>query len=223
MRVVIADDVMLVRSGLARLLSDAGVEVVAEAADADELLRRVALDQPDVAVVDIRMPPTHTDEGLVAARRIRERYPKTAVVLLSQHLEPRYAQRLLADQPAGLGYLLKERVSDIAVLVDALRRVTEGECVVDPTIVARLMQRKRPNSPLTLLTPRERDILALMAEGRSNTAIAQKLSYSVKTIEKRATSISQKLMLPDLDDHRRGEVNMRVLAVLAYLRSVDHS
>src|SRR5829696_4983024 len=169
MRVVVADDVMLVRSGLARLLSDAGVEVVGEAADADDLLRIVALDQPDV---DIRMPPTHTDEGLVAARRIRQRYPRTAVVLLSQYLEPRYAQRLLADQPGGLGYLLKERVSDIAVLVDALRRVTEGECVIDPTIVARLMQRRRPDSPLTLLTQRERDILALMAEGRSNAGIA---------------------------------------------------
>ena len=141
MRVVVADDVMLVRSGLARLLTDAGVEVVAEAADADELLRAVASTRPDVAVVDIRMPPTHTDEGLVAARRIRDQHADTAVVLLSQHLEPRYAQRLLADQPGGLGYLLKERVSDVAVLVDALRRVCEHECVIDPTIVAQLMRR----------------------------------------------------------------------------------
>ncbi len=169
---------MLVRSGLARLLSDAGVDVVGEAADADDLLRMVALDRPDVAIVDIRMPPTHTDEGLIAARRIREHYPKTSVVLLSQYLEPRYAQRLLADQPGGLGYLLKERVSDIAVLVDALRRVTEGECVIDPTIVSRLMQRRRPGSPLTHLTQRERDILALMAEGRSNSGIAGELEIS---------------------------------------------
>src|SRR4029077_15643638 len=134
MRVVIADDVMLVRSGLARLLSDAGVDVVGEAADADDLLRMVALDRPDVAIVDIRMPPTHTDEGLVAARRIRERYPKTSVVLLSQYLEPRYAQRLLADQPGGLGYLLKKRVSHIAVPVHALRRVNEGECGPRPPV-----------------------------------------------------------------------------------------
>ena len=143
MRVVIADDVMLVRSGIARLLVDAGVDVVAECADGSELLRAVALHHPDVAVVDIRMPPTQTDEGLVAARTIREQFPATAVVVLSQHLEPRYAQRLLADQPEGLGYLLKERVSDVAVLVDALHRVHERECVIDPTIVQRLLRRTR--------------------------------------------------------------------------------
>src|SRR5215212_4627469 len=132
MRVVIADDAMLARSGLARLLTESGVTVVAECADADDLLRAVAREHPDAAVVDIRMPPTHTDEGLVAARRIRERDPATAVLLLSQYLEPRYAQRLLADQTGGLGYLLKERVADVAILVDALRRLTEGECVIDP-------------------------------------------------------------------------------------------
>jgi DNA-binding NarL/FixJ family response regulator len=213
MRVVIADDVMLVRSGLARLLSEAAVEVVAEAADADELLRRVALDQPDVAIVDIRMPPTHTDEGLVAARRIREQYPKTAVVLLSQYLEPRYAQRLLADQPGGLGYLLKERVSDIAVLVDALRRVTEGECVIDPTIVARLLQRKRPDSPLSNLTPREREILALMTEGRSNSGIAGELGISERTVEAVCAQLFRKLGLEPSPD-----TNRRVLAVLTLLR-----
>jgi DNA-binding NarL/FixJ family response regulator len=142
-----ADDVMLVRPGLARLLTEAGGKVVGEAADADEALRLVALEQPDVAVVDIRMPPTHTDEGLVAAHRIREQHPGTAVVLLSQYLEPRSAERLLADQPDGLGYLLKERVSDIAVLVDALRRVSEGECVLDPTIIKRIMQRPASSSP----------------------------------------------------------------------------
>src|SRR5262249_26376964 len=139
MRVVVADDVMLVRSGLARLLSDAGVEVVGEAADAGDLLRLVALDQPDVAILDIPTPPPPTEEARVGARRTRERSPKTPVVLLSQYVDPRSARRLLADQPGGLGYLLKERVSDIAVLVDALRRVTEGECVIDPTIVSRLM------------------------------------------------------------------------------------
>ena len=139
MRVVVADDVMLIRSGLTRLLVETGIEVVAEVADADGLLRAVALERPDVAIVDIRMPPTHNDEGLVAAKRIRESYPETAVVLLSQYLEPRYAERLLADQPGGLGYLLKERVSNIEVLIDALRRVSEGECVLDPTIVSQLM------------------------------------------------------------------------------------
>ena len=177
MRVVVADDVMLVRSGLARLLVDAGIDVVGEAADADMLLSLVGRKLPDVALVDIRMPPTHTDEGLVAARQIRERHPQTAVVLLSQYLEPRYAERLLADQPGGLGYLLKERVSDIAVLVDALHRVAEGECVIDPTIVAQLMRRRRPDSPLNRLTGREREVLALMAEGRSNAGIAEQLGH----------------------------------------------
>jgi DNA-binding NarL/FixJ family response regulator len=214
MRVVVADDMMLVRSGLARLLAAAGVDVVGEAADADQLLRLVALEQPDVAIVDIRMPPTHTDEGLLAARRIRERYPGTGVVLLSQYLEPRYAHRLLADQPDGLGYLLKERVSDIAVLIDALRRVTEGECVIDPTIVSRLMQRRRPDSPLTTLTQRERDILALMAEGRSNSGIAATLQISERTVEAASAHLFRKLGLePDPD------LNRRVLAVLTLLRS----
>jgi DNA-binding NarL/FixJ family response regulator len=210
---VVADDVMLVRSGLARLLTDAGVEVIGEAGDADELLRLVALEAPDVAIVDIRMPPGHRDEGLVAARQIRQQHPGTAVVLLSQHLEPRYAQRLLAAQPAGLGYLLKERVSDIAVLVDALRRVADRECVLDPTIVARLMQRRRPDSPLTQLTPREREILALMAEGRSNSAIATELSISERTVEAASAALFRKLGLEPSAD-----VNRRVLAVLTALR-----
>ena len=214
MRVVVADDVMLVRSGLARLLEDAGVEVVAESADAEALLRSVALERPDVAIVDIRMPPTHTDEGLVAARAIRERYPVTAVLLLSQYLDPRYAQRLLADQPGGLGYLLKERVSDIAVLVDALHRVTDGECVIDPTIVARLMKRRRPSSPLESLTDREREILALLAEGRSNSKIATSLSVSERTVESACAQIFRKLGLDPSPD-----VNRRVLAVLTLLRS----
>lgn len=187
--------------------------MVAEAADADALLRIVALERPDVAVVDIRMPPTYKDEGLLAARRIRELYPQTAVVLLSQYLEPRYAARLLADQPSGLGYLLKERVSDIAVLVDALRRVCEGECVIDPTIVARLMRRRRPNSPLTNLTERETQILRLMAEGRSNAAIANELGISEKTVEAASAPMFRKL---GLEPSR--EVNRRVLAVLTLLR-----
>jgi DNA-binding NarL/FixJ family response regulator len=212
-RVVVADDVMLIRSGLARLLTDAGVEVVGEASDADELLRLVTLERPDAAVVDIRMPPTHTDEGLTAARRIRTQAPGTAVVLLSQYLEPRYAQRLLADQPGGLGYLLKERVSDIAVLVDALRRVTEGECVIDPTIVSRLMRRRVAGSPLAALTPRERDILGLMAQGRSNHAVANELGISERTVEAASAQLFRKLGLEQSPD-----VNRRVLAVLRLLR-----
>jgi DNA-binding NarL/FixJ family response regulator len=213
-RVVIADDVMLLRSGLARLLADAGVEVVGEAANADELLRVVAREQPDAAIVDIRMPPTHTDEGLVAARRIRTQHPGTAVLLLSQYLQARYAERLLADQPGGLGYLLKERVADIAVLVDALRRVTEGECVIDPTIVARLMGRRRADSPLSRLTPRENDILTLMAQGRSNAGIATHLGISERTVEAACAQLFRKLDLEPSPD-----LNRRVLAVLALLRS----
>jgi DNA-binding NarL/FixJ family response regulator len=214
MRAVVADDVMLIRSGLARLLTDAGVEMVGEAGDAETLLRLVALERPDVAVIDIRMPPTHTDEGLAAARRIREGWPETAVVVLSQYLEPRYAQRLLADQPGYLGYLLKERVSDIAVLIDAMRRVSEGECVLDPTIVARLMQRRRPASPLHNLTAREREILALMAEGRSNAGIADALEISERTVETSSAVIFRKLGLEPSHD-----TNRRVKAVLTLLRS----
>ena len=214
MRVVVADDVMLIRSGLARLLIDAGVEVVAEVANADDLLKSVALGRPDVAIVDIRMPPTHTDEGLVAAKRIRELHPETAVVLLSQYLEPRYAERLLTDQPGGLGYLLKERVSNIEVLIDALRRVSEGECVLDPTIVSQLMQRRRPNSPLNRLTSREMQTLALLAEGRSNAGIARQLNVSERTVESMCAQVFQKLDLAPSPD-----VNRRVLAVLTLLRN----
>jgi DNA-binding NarL/FixJ family response regulator len=213
MRVVVADDVMLVRSGLARLLEDAGVQVVGEASDVDSLLALVARQKPDVAIVDIRMPPTHSDEGLVAARRIRDEHPATAVVLLSQYVEPRYAQRLLADQPGGLGYLLKERVSNIAVLVDALHRVTEGECVIDPTIVAQLMRGRRPDSPLERLTSREREILSLMAEGRSNAGIARELEISERTVEAASAVVFQKLDLEPSPD-----LNRRVLAVLTLLR-----
>lgn len=213
MRVIVADDVMLVRSGLARLLTDAGIDVVAEASDADALLREVALHRPVAAIVDIRMPPTHTDEGLVAARRIRESYPATAVLLLSQHLVLRYAGQLLADQPGGLGYLLKERVSDVAVLIDALQRVSRGECVLEPTIVSTLMRRRRADSPLGRLSPREADVLAAMAEGRSNGGIARALTLSERTVEAVSAQVFQKLGLaPSPDDNRR------VLAVLELLK-----
>jgi DNA-binding NarL/FixJ family response regulator len=214
MRVVIADDVMLVRSGLALLLGSAGVEVAGEAADGPSLMRLVDRERPDAAIVDIRMPPTNTDEGLVAARNIREQFPSIAVVLLSQHLEPRYAERVLTEQPAGLGYLLKERVSDIAVLVDALHRVIAGECVLDPSIVSTLMRRWREDSPIDRLSSREREVLAAMAEGRSNAGIARALFISERTVESLSAQIFAKLGLePSHGDNRR------VLAVLEALRS----
>ena len=212
MRVVIADDAMLIREGLARLLAEAGFEVVDTAKDADELLRRVASAQPDVAIVDIKMPPTHTDEGLVAADAIRASHPAVGVLVLSQYLESRYAVRLLEQHPERVGYLLKERVSDIAVLADALRRIAEGECVVDPTIIVRLFGRRR-DGPLTQLTEREREVLALMAEGHSNTGICGKLFLSPKTVEAHIRHIFLKLALREAPDYHR-----RVLAVLTFLR-----
>ena len=214
MRVVIADDVMLVRSGLSHLLGQAGVSVVGEAGNAEQLLRLVALERPDVAIVDIRMPPTLTDEGLVAAQTIRSHHPHTAVLLLSQYLQVRYAQRLLTDQPGGLGYLLKERVSDIALLIDGMHRVMDGECVIDPTIVSRLMQRRRADSPLSRLTPRENQILALMAEGRSNSGIANQLLLSERTVEAASAQLFRKLGL-----EQSPSLNRRVLAVLTLLRA----
>jgi DNA-binding NarL/FixJ family response regulator len=214
MRVVLADDVMIVRAGLVRLLGAAHVIVAGEAANAEELRRLVALEKPDVAIVDIRMPPTHTDEGLVAARLIRDRYPATAVLVLSQYLAPRYAARLLENTPAGLGYLLKERVSDPAVLVDALERVSAGQCVVDPAIVARLLDRERRASPLAALSQRERETLGLMAEGRSNVAIAHQLGIGERAVESVCAQLFRKLGLqPDPD------ANRRVLAVLALIRA----
>ena len=213
MRVVIADDVMLMRAGIARLLADAGVEVVGEATDADQLMRAVAVSKPDVAIVDIRMPPTHTDEGLVAAREIRTRYRDVGVLVLSQYLAPSYAVELLEAHPERTGYLLKERVSDVAVLVDALERLADGECVLDPTIVARLLARSRREQPLAQLTEREHEVLGLMAEGRSNAAIAAQLVVTPRTVEAHIRQILNKLDLNESpDDHRR------VLAVLAYLR-----
>ena len=209
MRVVICDDTMIVRSGLARLLAEAGVEVVAELARAEPLAATVAEQRPDVVIVDIRMPPTHTDEGLVAARHLREHDPELAVLVLSQYLEARYAERLLTAQPGGL----KERVSDIRVLVDALERLMSGECVLDPTIVARLMRRRR-SSRLDDLSPRELEVLALVAEGRSNGGIARQLALSERTVEAHCADIFRKLGLMSSPDDNR-----RVLAVLELLRT----
>ena len=214
MRVVVADDVMLTREGIAHLLVEAGIDVVAQAEDADGLLREVRLKQPDVAIVDIRMPPTHTDEGLVAAQRIRADHPAIGVLVLSQYVEPSYALRLLEEHPERVGYLLKQRVFDVAVLVDALRRLVEGETVVDPTIVSRLVGRQRRQDPLDELTAREREVLGLVAEGLSNGAIASRLFVTERTVEAHVKQVLLKLGLAvDPESHRR------VLAVLAYLRS----
>jgi DNA-binding NarL/FixJ family response regulator len=214
MRVVIADDAMLIREGTARLLEEAGIEVVARVGDAQKLMQVVATEHPDVAIVDIKMPPTHTDEGLVAGEQIRNSHPSVGVLILSQYLESRYATRLLQDHPEGRGYLLKERVSEIAVLKDAIQRVAEGECVLDPTIVARLVRRPRAKGPLDELTDREREVLSLIAEGRSNLGIAETLVLSPKTVEAHIGRILAKLRLDDTPDYHR-----RVLAVLAFLRS----
>lgn len=207
---------MLTRRGIVHVLRDAGVEVVGEAEDVDELMRVIGRDELDAVVTDIRMPPTHTDEGLVAARRIRDEHPGVGVLVLSQYVEPSYAMRLIDEHPGGVGYLLKERVFDGSVLKDALRRTVEGECVVDPTLVARIVGRRRRADPLAALTPREREVLSLVAEGLSNTAIASRLSVTERTVEAHCTQIFLKLGLgPDADSHRR------VLAVLAFLRSQD--
>ena len=211
---MVADDVMLTRAGIVRLLRDAGIDVVAEAGDAAELLRHVALARPDAVVVDIRMPPTQTDEGLVAAQRIRAAHPGVGVLVLSQYVEPSYALRLLEEHPESVGYLLKERVFDAAILVDALRRLADGETVVDPTIVSRLLGRGRRRDPLDELTAREREVLGLVAEGLSNKAIAARLFVTERTVEAHVKQIFLKLRLEtSADSHRR------VLAVLAYLRA----
>jgi DNA-binding NarL/FixJ family response regulator len=214
MRVVVADDAMLIREGLTKLLRDAGITVVGKAGNAEELLRHVELARPDVAVVDIRMPPDQSDEGVVAAERIRSDHPEVGVLLLSQYVNPRYGMRLLDEHPGRVGYLLKERVSDMAVLTDALRRIADGECVIDPTIVAQLVTRARPAQALAALSSREREVLALMAQGHSNKGICEQLFLSPKTVESHVRQIFAKLRLPDTPDQHR-----RVLAVLRFLRA----
>jgi DNA-binding NarL/FixJ family response regulator len=214
MRVVLADDSVLLREGIARLLEDAGFEVVGQAGNADELMLKVRSYKPDVAIVDIRMPPTHTDEGLLAAREIREKHPGTGVLVLSQYIEAGYALDLLADSAEGVGYLLKDRVSDVKEFAGAVRRVGDGGSALDPTVVSQLVGRRRKDDPLGELTPRELEVLELVAEGRSNQAIAEQLFITLRAVEKHVTSIFQKLRLPaDAADHRR------VLAALTYLRS----
>jgi DNA-binding NarL/FixJ family response regulator len=212
-RIVLADDAVLLREALAAALAASCFDVVGQAVDVPELLALVERERPDLAVVDVRMPPTHTTEGLEAARRIRADHPDTAILVLSQYVETRYAIDLVRDNPAGVGYLLKERVTRLADLADAVRRVAAGGSVIDPEVVAMLMGRQRRHSPLDELTPREREILSLMAEGRSNPAIAERLTLEVKTVEGHVRAIFSKLGLEaTLKDHRR------VLAVLAYLR-----
>jgi DNA-binding NarL/FixJ family response regulator len=213
-RVVLADDTVLLREGVARILGEAGFEVVGQAGNADELMLKVRSYSPDVAIVDIRMPPTHTDEGLRAAQEIREKHPTCGVLVLSQYVEPGYAMELLAESAEGVGYLLKDRVSDVNEFADAVRRVGEGGSALDPTIVSQLVGRRRRDDPIDQLTPREREVLGLMAEGRSNSGIAEQLVVTERAVEKHVTSIFAKLRLPAAsEDHRR------VLAVLAYLRS----
>jgi DNA-binding NarL/FixJ family response regulator len=213
MRIVIADDAVLIREGVARLLTESGLEVVDQVGDADALLASVRDESPDVALVDIRMPPTHTDEGLRAAQEIRSRYPGTAVLVLSQHLEPAYVLRLVEEKPEGVGYLMKERVGRVQQLLDAVQRVAAGECVVDRAVVDELLARRRQSDPISELTPREREILALIAEGRSNQGICRTLWLSPKTVETHIRSAFAKLGIKEAP-----EDNRRVLAVLAYLR-----
>jgi DNA-binding NarL/FixJ family response regulator len=213
LRVVIAEDAVLLREGLRRVLDDAGLEVAGTAGDAQRLLQLVGSLRPDVVLADVRMPPTQTTEGLLAARQIRRQWPGTAVVVLSQHVETGLLFDLLADDPRGVGYILKERVADIGQFTAAIRRVAAGESVIDPEVVSRLVARPRRDSPLETLTARERDVLALMAEGRSNQAIATQLWMSPKTVETHVGNIFTRLRLaPATEDHRR------VLAVLAFLR-----
>jgi DNA-binding NarL/FixJ family response regulator len=213
MRVVIADDSVLLREGAVRLLEDAGFEVVGQAGDGEDLLRKVRAHKPDVAIIDIRMPPNHVDEGLQAARVIRSELPEVGVLVLSQYVEERYAVELLGDGADGVGYLLKDRIAEIDRFVEAVRRVAEGGSVLDPEVVAHMLGRRERDAPLEQLTPRERDVLGLMAEGRTNRAIAIELSVSERAVERHVTAIFGKLDLP-----ATGEDHRRVLAVLAYLQ-----
>src|SRR5215475_10813803 len=214
LRVVIAEDSVLLREGVARILEGAGFEVVGQSSTADDLMLKVRSYSPDVAIVDIRMPPTHTDEGLTAAKAIRSLYENVGVLVLSQYVEPEYAMELLADDAEGVGYLLKDRVADVDEFAGAVRRVADGGSALDPEIVSQLVGRRRSDDPIETLTPREREVLDLMAEGRSNQAIAQRLVVTERAVEKHVTSIFGKLGLPAArEDHRR------VLAVLAFLRA----
>jgi DNA-binding NarL/FixJ family response regulator len=213
-RVVLGEDSVLLREGVARLLEDAGMEVVGQAGDFDDLLRKVRAHKPDVALVDIRMPPTHTDEGLRAAHLIREELPDTGVLVLSQYVEEGYAMDLLAESAEGVGYLLKDRVADVERFVDSVRRVADGGSALDPEVVSQMLGRRRAEDPLAELTPREREVLGLMAEGRSNHAIAAELVVTERAVEKHVTGIFGKLDLGATpEDHRR------VLAVLTYLKA----
>ena len=214
MRVVIAEDSVLMREGLARVLADAGFEVVAQVDNADALHHAVKLDAPDVAIVDVRLPPTQTDEGARAAKEIKAKHPELGVLVLSQVVEARHALELFSQQPAGFGYLLKDRVLDVDEFLESVRRVARGGTAVDPEVVAQLVGRRREHDPLEELSPREREVLELMAEGRSNKAICAKLFLSPKTVETHVNSIFTKLgLMPAPDDHRR------VLAVLTFLRA----
>ena len=212
MRVIVADDSMLVREGVVRLLEEAGFEVVGQAEDGEALMRKARAHKPDIAIIDIRMPPTHTDEGMQAALAIRAEMPDTGVLVLSEYIEEEYAVELLGEDAAGVGYLLKDRVLDPARFADAVRRVAEGGSALDPEVVSQMLGRRRIKDPLADLTSRERTVLGLMAEGRSNQAIADTLVISERGVEKHVTSIFAKLNLPPAaEDHRR------VLAVLAFL------
>ena len=214
MRVVVADDSVLLREGVVRLLEEKGFDVVAQAGDAEDLIRKVNAHKPDVAVVDIRMPPTNTDDGLRAALEIRATHPNTGVLVLSQYVEEGYALDLVGDSAGGVGYLLKDRVADVDRFVESVTRVAEGGSALDPEVVAQLVGRARRDDPLAELTPREREVMELMAEGRSNNAIAAQMTVTERAVEKHVTSIFGKLGLPPAPaDHRR------VLAVLAFLRA----
>jgi DNA-binding NarL/FixJ family response regulator len=213
-KVVLADDSVLLREGVARILEESGFDIVGQAGNPDELMLKVRSYSPDVAVIDIRMPPTHTDEGLRAAKEIRERHPGVGVLVLSQYVEPEYAMDLLAESAEGVGYLLKDRISDVKEFAASVRRVAEGGSALDPTVVSQLVGRRRGDDPVSDLTPREREVLELMAEGRSNGGIAERLVITERAVEKHVTSIFGKLRLAAApEDHRR------VLAVLAFLRS----